>query len=84
MNIRYICFTWQCFGRGGAAGIASVRRFQKLLPCLTEPMPAGSNMDSRLSKAKSMTDGGSTSVITYIRRGKNVVQQQAEENSENM
>ena len=33
-------------------------------------MPAGSNMDLLLAKAKPISDGASGSVITYLRRGK--------------
>jgi len=33
-------------------------------------VPAGSKMDPLLAKAKSVSDGGSTSMITYLRRGK--------------
>jgi len=33
-------------------------------------MPAGSKVDPPLAKAKSVSDGGSTSVITYLSRGK--------------
>jgi len=33
-------------------------------------MPAGSKTDPPLAEAKSISDGGSTSVITYLRRGK--------------
>jgi len=33
-------------------------------------MPASSNTDPPLARAKQITDGGSASVITYLRRGK--------------
>jgi len=33
-------------------------------------MPASSKKDPPLAKAKPINDGGSTSVITYLRRGK--------------
>ncbi|KAK4810725.1 hypothetical protein QYF61_007699 [Mycteria americana] len=36
----------------GAAGVASVRRHQKLPPCQTEPVPAGSKTDPLLAKAE--------------------------------
>ena len=55
----------------GAAGVASERRHQKLAPCWTEPIPAGSKMDLPLAKAELIRDGGSTSVITYLRKDKN-------------
>jgi len=51
--------------------VASVRSCENLPPCVTEPMPAGSKMDPLLAKAKPISDGGSTSVISYLRRGKN-------------
>ncbi|KAK4816053.1 hypothetical protein QYF61_011061 [Mycteria americana] len=43
---------------------------QKLPLYPTEPMPAGSKMDLLLAKAEPISDGGSASVITYLRRGK--------------
>jgi len=51
-----------------AIGVASVRSCQKLCPCLIEPMPAGSKTDPLLAKAKPISDGGSASGITYLRR----------------
>jgi len=60
-------FTWQDFGREGAAGVGSVRRCQKLSPCLKEPFPAGSKTDLPLGKAEPISDGGSDSMITYLR-----------------
>ena len=57
-------FVWQGFGSGGAIGVASVRSCKKLPPCLIKPVPAGSKMDPPLAKAKPISDGGSTSVIT--------------------
>jgi len=61
---------WQSFGSGGAIGVASVRSCEKHLPCLIKPVPAGSKTDPLLAKAKPISDGGSASVITYLRRGK--------------
>jgi len=55
---------------GGSIGVASVRSCEKLSTCLTEPVPAGSKTDPLLAKAKAISDGGSTSVITYLRSGK--------------
>jgi len=49
--------------------VASVRSCKKLPPCLIEPVPASSQMDPLLTKAKPISDGGSASVITYLRRG---------------
>lgn len=40
---------------------------EMLPPYPIEPMPAGSEMDSLLAKAKPISDGGSTSKITYVR-----------------
>jgi len=60
-------FEWQGFG---SRGVDSVRRCKKLPPCLIEPMPAGSKMDLPLSKVKPISDGGSTSVVTYLRKGR--------------
>ena len=38
-------------------------------------MPAGSKMDLLLAKAKPISNSGSASVITYLRRGKEVTVQ---------
>ena len=57
---------------GGAIGVASVRSCLKLPLCLIKPMPAGSKMDPLLAKAEPISDGGSASVITYLRKGKEV------------
>jgi len=50
--------------------VASVRSCQKLRPCLIKPVPDGSKMDLTLDKAKPISDSGSASVITYLRKGK--------------
>jgi len=63
-------FVWQGFGSRGATGVTSVRRCEKLPPGLIEPVPAGSKMDLLLSKTKPISDGGSTSGITYLRSGR--------------
>jgi len=55
---------------GGAIGVASVRSCEKVLPCLIKPVPASSKTDLPLAKAKPISNGGSTSVITYLRRGR--------------
>jgi len=47
-----------------------VRSCKKLPPCLVEPVPASSKMDLVLDKAEPISDGGSASVITYLRRGR--------------
>ena len=44
---------------------------QKLPPCQTEPIPAGSKTDPLLAKAEPFSDSGSSSLITYLTRGKN-------------
>ena len=49
--------------------MASVRSFQQLPPCPMEPMPAGSKTDPPLGKAKPISDGGSDSGTTDLRRG---------------
>ena len=71
---------------GGVTGVAPVRSCWKLPLCLRErePIPAGSKTDPPLAKAKPISDGGSASVITYLRRAKNSVRLQPEERSENM
>ena len=60
---------WQGFGSRGAVGVASVRNCEKLSSCMVEPVPAGSKTDPLLANAKPVSDGGSTSVITYLRKG---------------
>jgi len=63
-------FAWQGFGSRVAIGVASVRSCEKLSPCLIKPVPAGSKTDLPLPKAKPISNGGSTSVITYLRNGR--------------
>ncbi|KAK4810932.1 hypothetical protein QYF61_013340 [Mycteria americana] len=65
--------TWWVLVAGGATGVTSVRRCQKLPPYRIEPVPAGSKTDPPLAKAETISDGGSTSVITYLRRGKKLL-----------
>ena len=55
---------------GGAAGVASVRRYQELPPCLIESMPACSKMDLLLARAEPISNVGRASVRMYLRRGK--------------
>jgi len=57
----------------GAIGVASVRSCEKLPPCLTEPTPAVSKTDPLLAKAKPISNGGSASVIIYLRWGKKLL-----------
>jgi len=47
-----------------------VRSCEKLPPCLIKPVLAGSKTGLLLAKAKPVSDGGSTSVITYLRKEK--------------
>ncbi|KAK4815591.1 hypothetical protein QYF61_004806 [Mycteria americana] len=67
----HLCLNFPGFGSKGTTGVASVRRCQKLHPCWTEPDPAGSKTDPPLAKAEPISNSGSTSVITYLRMGKN-------------
>jgi len=46
-----------------------VQSCEKLPPCLIKPVPAGSKTDASLAKAKPISDGGSVSGTTYLRRG---------------
>ena len=65
-------FTWQGFGTGaGLKGQLSVRRHQKLPPCQTEPVSAISKTDPLLAKVEPTSGVGHTSVVTYLRKGKN-------------
>jgi len=43
--------------RGWAAGVASVRRHQKLPPSWTQLVPASSKMDPSLAKPELISDG---------------------------
>jgi len=61
---------WQGFGSRGAIGVVSVRSCEKLPPCVIKPVPDGSKMNPPLAKAKPISDSGSASVITYLRRGR--------------
>ena len=63
-----------------------MRSCKKLPPCPIEPMPAGSTLDLLLAKAEPISDGGSASGITDLRRGRGekTYTVAAEERSENM
>lgn len=50
-----------------------MRKYQRFPLCLIEPMPASSKSDLLLVKAKSISYSGSTSAITYLRRGKKLL-----------
>lgn len=56
---------------GGATKVASVRKCQKFLPRQKEPVPTSSKIDPPLAQSKPIRDGRSTSVITFLRKGKN-------------
>ena len=71
MYTCWIGFIWQGFGSGGNTEVASVKRCQKFPPCQTESVPAASKMDPLTAKAEPTGDAGSTSEITYLRRGGN-------------
>jgi len=51
--------------------VSSVRSCEKLPSCLIKPEAAGCKTDLLLPKAKPVSDSGSTSMITYLIRGKN-------------
>jgi len=51
--------------------VVSVRICRQLPPCLIKSVSAGSKMDLPVSKAKPISNSGSTSGITYLRMGKN-------------
>jgi len=69
---------------GWAIGVASVRCCKKLPPYLMKPVLAGSKTDPPLAKAKPISDSGSSSGITYLRREKTAVKPQSRERSETM
>lgn len=75
----------QRFGseKGCRAGFCAKR--PKTAPGWTEAVPAGSKRDPPLAKAEPISDSGSTSVATFLRKGKkNAVQQQLGESREDM
>jgi len=47
-----------------------VRSCEKLPTCLIKPVPASFKTDLPLAKAKPISDSGSASGITYLRKGK--------------
>lgn len=55
--------------------MASGRRHQKLHPYQTDPLPAGSKIDSLLAKAEPISEAGGIPGKMYLRRGKSAVQQ---------
>jgi len=50
--------------------MASVRSCEKLPLYLIKPVLAGCKMEPPLAKANPICNSGSTSVITYLRRGR--------------
>jgi len=52
-----------------------VRRCQKVPPFVIEPVPVCAKMGLTLAEAEPISGGRSTSVITYLRKGKNTAQQ---------
>lgn len=50
----------QDFVGGGSAGVAALRKDQKLPVCQTEPVPDGSKKDLLLAKTEPITDSGDT------------------------
>jgi len=52
---------WVCVASFGSGGGYRGAFCEKLPPCLIQPVPAGSNMDPLLAKAKPISDGGSAS-----------------------
>jgi len=59
-----------------------VRSCWKFHLCPMESMPASSKTDPVLAKSEPISDGGSASVITHLRRGEKKMQ--LEERCENM
>lgn len=55
---------------GAAAGVASVRRHQELLPPQTETVTAGFKLDPPLAKHEPLRDAGGISVTMCLRKGK--------------
>ena len=53
-------------GKGLGGGCYKDGFCEKLPPYLIDPMPAGYKTGPMLAKAKPISDGGSTSVITYL------------------
>jgi len=67
-----------------AAGVASVRRCQKLSTCPIKTVPASSKRDRLLTKAEPISDVSSISAIRYFRKDKNSCKTAAGRESEKM
>lgn len=84
----FLALCWVCVsmcGSRGAKGVASVGGCWELLPCPSEPMPAGFKKDPQLVKGEWVVNVGKASVVTYFRR-KNYCKEAivSRERSENM
>lgn len=66
--VRCVGFVQQDLGSGEPTGVSSVRGCPKFSLCLTEPTPARSEPDSLQAKAEPVSDCGSTTVITHLKR----------------
>ena len=64
--------------------MVAVRRCQKLPPYDAETMPASSKTDPLLAKAEPISDGGSASGMTYLRKREKTCTVAAGERSETM
>ena len=61
---------WQGFGIGGSYRGGFCGKLLEASPCLIEPVPAGYKTDLLLAKTEPISDSGSASGITDLRRGK--------------
>lgn len=85
-KVKYcIVFAWQGFGSRGATVMTFVKSNWKLPTCPSEPMPTCSKTDAPPTDDKSISNGGSTTELTYLRRrGVGTWGTAARERSENM
>lgn len=63
-------FLCQGCGSSRNTGVTTLRSWQKIPPCPTEPEPASFRTHLLLAKAESMSGGGSPSGIMYLRDGR--------------
>lgn len=61
---------WQDPGSSGAAGVVFVRKDQELPLCLRKTIVVSSKTDGPLPKAGPISKTGGTTMITYLRKGK--------------